>query len=118
MTSFHPGGVVEVDAKSVVSIQPATPYSVLPEEAGLLQLLHRGDLMADGYGNMTFVINRQIRFPAELYGPHLRHFLLPPGVPMPSGDPGHSCVKSEETGKILTNNGSCRGLWLGLQALR
>jgi len=109
MNQFYPGGVVEMDAGSVVSLKRAKPYGVLPQEAGLLQLLRRGDLAPYQEGNDTFVINRPIRFPAGLYGAHARHFILPPGVPLPTGVVGHSCVISQETGKVLLSDGICDG---------
>jgi len=119
MDLFTPGGVMQVDAKSVVSQQPASPYRVLPAEAGMLQLLHQGDISPgdqDGesfrigqgvFKNYNFVINRPIQFPAGLYGGHLRHFILAPGVPLPTGNVGHSCVKSQTTGQILLSDGMC-----------
>ena len=108
MERWHPGGVVDIDPKSVVSPQPAGPYTVLPEEAGLLQLLRRGDLTADESGYDIFVINRPIRFPAGLYGGHSHRFLLAPGVALPTGNPGHSCVLSQQTGRaVLQGDGLC-----------
>jgi len=108
MKSWHPGGVVDIDPKSVVSLHDARPYTVLPEEAGLLQLLDRGDLTPDESGNDIFVIKRPIRFPAGLYGGHSHHFLLAPGVPLPTGIPGHSCVYSQETRRpVMPNDGFC-----------
>ncbi|TMI99893.1 MAG: hypothetical protein E6G97_20050 [Alphaproteobacteria bacterium] len=94
--SYSPGGVVEVDAKDVVASKPAEPYEVLPQQAGLIQLVQSGALTQNGRGE--FLIHGKIRFPAELYGAHSVKFLLLRGVPEPDGDPGHSDVISEETG--------------------
>jgi len=108
MESWYPGGVVDVDPKSVVSPHEARPYSVLPQEAGMLQLLDRGDLTPDMNGRDVFTIKRPIRFPAGLYGGHSHHFLLAPGVAMPTGIAGHSCVMSQQTGQVvLSGDGFC-----------
>ena len=97
--SFSPGGVVEVDPKDVVASKPAEPYEVLPQQAGLIQLVQAGALTQNGRGE--FLIHKKIRFPAELYGAHSVKFLLLRGVPEQDGDPGHSDLISEETGLSL-----------------
>ncbi len=95
---FTPGGVVTVDAKTVVAPMPVEPYDVLPQEAGLMQLIESGALTRNG---SDYMINRKIRMPAGLYGAHSVKFLLRRSVPEPDGDPGHSKIISEETGKPL-----------------
>jgi hypothetical protein len=97
---FYPAGIIEVDAKKVVANAPPAPYVVLPNQAGLIQLVQQGALT---YSNGEFQIRKKIRFPAELYGANAAKFLLLKGVPVPDGDPGHSCVVSEETGQSLAN---------------
>ncbi len=99
LQTFSPGGVVEVEAKQVVASKAAEPYEVLPQQAGLIQLVQSGALTQNGRGE--FLINRKIRFPAELNGAHSVKFLLLRGVPEPDGDPGHSDVISEETGLAI-----------------
>jgi len=91
---FMPGGVTQVDAGAVVASLPAEPYEVLPQQAGLIQLMQSGALTRDDQGD--FIIGRKIRLPAELNGGH--KFRLPRGVPEPDGHSGHSCVWVEETG--------------------
>ncbi|TWI70094.1 hypothetical protein IP91_01174 [Pseudoduganella lurida] len=39
-----------------------------------------------------FVVLKPFEFPAGLYGAHLAYFLVPPGVPAPTGTPGHSMI--------------------------
>jgi hypothetical protein len=102
---FSPGGVVEIDPRRVVASLPVERYEVLPQQAGLLQLVQAGKLEEKGG---EFLIKQKIRFPAELHGAHSVKFLLLRGVPMPDGDPGHSEVISEETGEKLKLNGSGR----------
>ncbi len=96
---FRPGGVVTVDAKNVVASAKADAYEVLPQEAGLSQLLKSGVLTRNGQGE--YLINKKMRFPAGLTGAHSAKFLLLRGVPKPEGQPGHSRVVSEETGEFL-----------------
>jgi Ca2+-binding EF-hand superfamily protein len=100
---FSPGGVIEVDPKRVVSSLPAERYQVLPQQAGLLQLVQSGALVQNRAGE--FMIKQKMRFPAELHGAHAVKFLLLRGAPMPEGDPGHSEVISEETGEKLKFGG-------------
>ena len=104
MIRFFPGGVTEIDPKTVVASVPAAAYDVLPSQAGLVQLLAAGLLTQNSAGE--YIVTQKIRFPAGLYGAHLVTFLVMKGAPYPDGDPGHSCVIVEETG---TGNGpSCR----------
>jgi hypothetical protein len=97
---FAPGGVTKVDAQAVVASRPAEPYAVLPQQAGLIQLMQSGAISRDDEGD--FVIERKIRLPAELNGGH--KFRLRRGVPAPDGDPGHVCVLVEETGTALSGS--------------
>jgi Ca2+-binding EF-hand superfamily protein len=103
MYRFSPGGVTEIDPKTVVGSAPATSYEVLPQQAGLVQLLASGALKQNSLGE--YVVREKIRFPAGLYGAHSVTFLVMNGAPYPDGDPGHSCVITEENG---VKKGSCR----------
>ena len=96
---FDPGGVIEVDPNSVVARLPVSRYEVLPQQAGLIQLVQQGALTQNGSGE--FLIHRKIRFPAGLAGAHSVKFLLLRGMPLPDGDPAHSDVASEETGQPI-----------------
>jgi hypothetical protein len=103
---YNPGGVVDIALKDVVAAGEVERYEVLPQQAGLLQLMRSGELrrMNDGY----FLIQAPIpRFPAGLAGGHSVKFILGDGVPMPAGSPGHSPVYSETTGECLTGT-RCR----------
>lgn len=107
-TWFSPGGVLAIDAASVVP--SAEPYEVLPRGFGLAQLVAAGALQphTDSPVLGTFYIARPIpRFPAGLHGAHAVRFVLGRGVPMPAGDPGHSCVISEETGRPIGMDLTC-----------
>jgi hypothetical protein len=94
---FTPGGVTDIDANAVVASRPPERYAVLPQQAGLLQLLRSGALSRNADGD--FLVRREIRLPAELNGGH--KLILLRGVPEPAGEPGHVCVLVEETGAPL-----------------
>jgi Ca2+-binding EF-hand superfamily protein len=101
---FSPGGVVDIDPQAVVGSAPAQKYEVMPQQAGLVQLLSSGALVRAKGGE--YIVKQKTRFPSGLHGAHSVTFLLPTGVPYPDGDPGHSCVVIEETG--LTKGAGCR----------
>jgi Ca2+-binding EF-hand superfamily protein len=91
---YHPGGLVEIDPKSVVSSLPAQAYEVFPQEAGLVQLLQSGALTQNRTGE--YIVQKKTRFPTGLAGAHSVKFLILRGTPVPDGDPGHSCVTVED----------------------
>jgi hypothetical protein len=91
--------VIELDPRRVVASLPVDRYQVLPQAAGLLQLVRSGALAQNRNGE--YLIKQKMRFPAELTGSHSVQFLLLRGVPLPDGDPGHSDVISEETGEKI-----------------
>lgn len=97
MLRFSPAGLATIDPATVVSSSPVMAYDVLPQEAGLAQLVGAGDLERTSDG--LKVVRRIPRFPAGLAGAHLTAFLIADGVPTPAGDPGHSCVIMETTGR-------------------
>ncbi|UVO27376.1 hypothetical protein [Bradyrhizobium arachidis] len=97
MERFFPGGVIEMDASTVVASAPAAKYEVLPSRAGLVQLLEKGLLTETRPED--FNVLGKIRFPAGLYSALNATFRVAKGVPYPDGDPGDSCVIVEETGE-------------------
>jgi len=90
-----PGGVIDIDPRTVVANVPVAAYEVLPAEAGLVQLLATGALTQNS--SSEYVVRQKIRFPAGLPGPMT--FLIRKGIPYPDGDPGSSCVIMEATGE-------------------
>jgi hypothetical protein len=97
---FAPGGVMRLDPSLVVASLPAVAYEVLPQQAGLIQLMQSGALARDDEGD--FLVQRKIRLPAELNGGHKLRVLA--GVPAPDGDPAHACVMVEDTGAAMTGS--------------
>ncbi len=101
MMHFNPAGLVPFSPEEVHAPVPAQPYVVLPQEAGLLQLIADGGLIYEGNGR--YMITRSMtRFPAGLNGSHSVQFNLPNEIDMPAGDPGHSKIYVKETGQCLT----------------
>lgn len=96
---FYPGGVVPMDVSQIISSQPVETYRVLPGVAGLRQLVEQGALVPLE-GHATYRVTRKVTLPIGLYGAKFAKFIVPSGVPLPDGDPGHSCVISED-GKVL-----------------
>jgi hypothetical protein len=94
---FAPGGVTQIDAQAVVASRPVEPYAVLPQQAGLIQLMQSGALSRDDEGD--FIVERKIRLPAELNSGHRFH--LRRGIPPPDGDSGRTCILVEDTGAAL-----------------
>ena len=91
---YSPGGLVEIDPKSVVASVPVQTYEVFPQQAGLVQLLESGALKQNRSGE--YIVQKKTRFPAGLAGGHAVRFVVLRGVPVPDGDPGHSCVTVED----------------------
>lgn len=101
MLRFNPSGLIRINPSDVVSPLAARSYAVLPQQAGLAQLVEDGTLTASANGR-DFTIHRKMRFPAGLNGAHSVRFVLGRDVPLPEGSPGHSCVISEATGLSAT----------------
>jgi hypothetical protein len=105
---FNSGGVVTIDPKAVVSAAKPERYDVLPEHAGLAQLVGSGQLEPVGDSHGDFWIVKPIRrFPAGLNGSLSVRFVLGKGISLPPGSPGHSCVIAEETGRPVANAMTC-----------
>ena len=102
---FNPGGVQAINIKDVVSEAKPEVYGVLPQQAGLLQLVSEGKIKSTG--GSGFLILKKIRYPAGLTGAHSVKFIVSKGVPMPEGDPGHSCVFSEADAAYIEGGGNC-----------
>ncbi len=98
LANSRPGGVVDVDDKSVVAGVPVMRYDMLPGLAGLMQLQNSGAITRNKRGE--FIIHREIRLPAGL-SDHPVKFLLLHGVPLPQGDTGGVTVISEDTGQVI-----------------
>ena len=96
---YNQGGVVSMNKEDVVSDATAEDYDVLPQKAGLAQLVAERKL--EHIGLSQYRILSEIRFPASLSGALSAKFILGQSVPEPKGDPGHSCVFSEKAGGFI-----------------
>lgn len=88
---FSPGGIANIDPKQVVASGAAERYQVLPQEAGLLQLLQDGSLEESG---KDYLARKPFaRYPAGMAGAHSVAFVFPEGMQLPAGSRGHSRVQ-------------------------
>lgn len=91
---------VQIDPETVVAATKVSSFEVLPGHAGLKQLVAAG--MAEATNGRDYRIVKPIpHFPAGLHGGYSVRFIIAKGIPMPAGDPGHSCVLMEETGDTI-----------------
>jgi hypothetical protein len=100
---FNDSGIADFELNDVVSAAKAENYRVLPQESGLLQLVKAGVLTADEVETAggIFKVVAPMRYPAGLTGAHSVNFVIKKGVELPSGDPAHSCVQSEDRKQVL-----------------
>jgi Ca2+-binding EF-hand superfamily protein len=104
---YWPGGLVTVDSRHVVARTRVERYQVLPSQMGLAQWIGAGAIEA--LANDKFRIVRPIpHMPPSMGGAHSVTLVLAKGIPLPPGDPVHSCVLSEETGEALRPGARCR----------
>ncbi len=99
-----PGGIVEIKPTDVVTGNKVEAYETYPKMAGLLQLQKAGKIETMKGGGWK--VKAKMRFPSGLHGGHSTKFFVPKGIPIPDGDPGHSCVFIEETASSMGNR-SC-----------
>jgi hypothetical protein len=100
MMQFYPEGVTEVRIKDLVASSEVESYEILPNAGGLLQLIADGRLKMleeSEPGDESYLLLSPIpRFPGGMYGSHSVTFIIPNGVPMPAGLPGHSIIRAEK----------------------
>lgn len=102
-----PAGTVEIDPADVVATGNVEPYVVLPGEAGLIQLIRSGAV--ERIDRHFLLLKKPIdHYPAGLSG-YDNSVMIGRGVPAPTATPPFGlCVYSEETGRLLTERGSCQ----------
>ncbi len=101
-----PGGVEEIDPSKVVSPNEVVKYTVLPQYAGLAQLLRVSAI--EQLGEREYRILKPFaHVPAGLTHGHRVTFRLGRGVPKPGGSLGGSCIISEESGLPLREASRC-----------
>jgi Ca2+-binding EF-hand superfamily protein len=103
---FNDGGLARFSAAQVVARANPIPYEVLPNQFGIAQIVGKG--AAQRIDERTLRLLRPIpNLPAGLGGAHAENFLLADGVPLPPGDPVHSCVKPESPRNPAKPTRSC-----------
>jgi hypothetical protein len=101
---YWPGGLQTVDPAKIVAQVRVAPYQVLPSQMGLAQLVGSGAATAEGGG--VFRIIRPIKhMPPSMGGAHSAKLVFARGVPVPPGDPVHSCIVQE--GNTAEVNAPC-----------
>lgn len=101
---MSPMYVDQIQNLDVVTAGGAVAYGVLPQEAGLEQLMMEGKItpMGTSGGTQAYRIEKPIsNFPSGLSGAHRVTFVLKKGVPKPTGDIGHSCLMDESSGAFI-----------------
>lgn len=95
---FWPGGLAKLDYRKVIAATSVEPYKVLPSQMGLSQLVGSG--AAKQVSRNTFRITQPIpHMPPSMGGAHSATLIFAKGIPLPPGDPVHSCIVSEDGGK-------------------
>lgn len=103
-TRFWPGGLARVDAAQVVAKVRVAPYQVLPSQMGLAQLVGEGTATRADDG--IRVVRPIAHMPPGMGGAHSTTLTFARGVPVPPGDPVHSCIRREDSGEAT--GAACR----------
>ena len=91
---LRPGGIVDIPMTDIVAPGEVMPYMILPQEAGLIQLMQDGLLERRTDG--AYLIKRPFeRYPTGLFGIRSVIFILPKGMPAPQGPLEHSQILIE-----------------------
>lgn len=97
-TRYWPAGLVDVTPQQVVSKARVERYKVLPSQMGLAQLAGSGAITT--ISSDRFRVNRPIaHMPPGMGGAHSVTLIFGKGVPVPPGDPVHSCIMREDGGQ-------------------
>ncbi len=88
---FWNGGLVTVDPRQVVAAASVERYRVLPSQMGLAQLIGAGAIRRLPNGRLL-IVRAIAHMPPGMGGSHSVTLQIAPGVPLPPGDPVHSCV--------------------------
>lgn len=106
-TRFWRGGLVSIAPKQVVAVANVQPYRVLPSQMGIAQLVGSGAVIPISHGAYR-VVSPIAHMPPSMGGAHSMTLRFAPGVPLPPGKPGHSCIVQESTN--VANGVTCEFL--------
>jgi hypothetical protein len=107
MTSYHPFAVMDFKPEEILTDAKPETYAVLPERSGLAQLQGEGKIRLVTDKHVMWTVKNQIRYPAGLYEKLATSFFVPKGVPLPNGNPGDSCIFSEDNGEVPPDGPGC-----------
>ena len=97
-TRYWPAGLASVTPQQVISKARIERYKVLPSQMGLAQLAGSGAITE--ISSDRFRVNRPIaHMPPGMGGAHSVTLIFGKGVPVPPGDPVHSCIIREDGGQ-------------------
>lgn len=99
---YWPGGVVEVDPRALVTPAGVERYSVLPSQMGLAQLLGAGAIQREPNSRALRVVKPIPHMPPGMGGAHSEELIFSAGVPVPPGDPVHTCIVREGAGPLAS----------------
>jgi hypothetical protein len=113
-----PAGQAGIDAAlRDGTLRPATPADLRAWEAARQRNQGAPDIPRIEGGDTerstelpyrSYTVRKAFNIPAGLYGAHSATFFVAPGVPVPTGNPGHSQVR-------LIEDGSCSGPTCGMR---
>lgn len=104
---FHPAGIAEFDPSAVVSDLPAERYEVMPQWAGIAQLVREGAIEILHSGDFR-IIKDIPRLPSGFYGISSVRFVIAPGLKVLNGIGNHLCVIREDAVPPRPNGALCR----------
>ena len=113
---FNSGGIVEIEAADVIATGPVSPYKILPQQAGILQLVQEGKLrrLSQDFRSPYLLLKPFDQFPTGLAGAHSVDFIIPRNIPVPSGSRGHSGAFIQATGECSSHGIMCREIAAGI----
>lgn len=94
LNRFHPYGIIKFEKEDIISNKSVEYYDVMPQEAGLIQLVESGhlEIANDSLSRRAYKVTKPIpRFPAGLAGAHSVTFIMAQGI-KPPGRAGHSKI--------------------------
>lgn len=92
---YWPGGLVDVEPRTVVTPATVERYKVLPSQMGLAQLLGSGAVQREPNSRALRVVKPIAHMPPSMGGTHSEQLIFNADVPIPPGDPVHTCVIHE-----------------------
>jgi hypothetical protein len=100
--------ISDLKIEDVIAQVPAIRYIVLQGRQGIRQLEQEGYIVKTRRSDEYKIVREFPRYPLGLAGGNSVQFILGTGLKEPAGDLGHSCIRSEATGRPLHPSPMCR----------